>query len=383
MRICLYTETALPKMGGQEIVVDAHARHFQELGHEVVVLAPHPRLPLRARDRELPYPVVRHPRFFSTRRFVSWYRWFLLRLHRSFRPDVLHCHSLYPTGYLAALCRGRLNLPVVITSHGGDVVEGNARTVKPVLLRRHVEGLEGADALVAISRFTRDGFRRMSSKDLRIIDIPNGVDLAPLAAPAPRPEGLDAEIRPKEYVLFLGRHKRRKGVDILLDALALTPADGRVQLVVAGDGEERPALEAQAARLGIAGRVRFTGKVVGDAKNYLLQNALCTVMPSRWWEGQGIVAVESFAAGAPVIAAKTPGLEDLIEPNRTGLLVPQDAPAELARAIQTILSDRAYAGKMGENARRESARYSWRNIAGRHIDLYEALRAERACRKAG
>ena len=94
MRICLYTETALPKMGGQEVVVDALARHFQELGHGVMVLAPHPRLPLRARDQALPYPVMRHPRFYSTRRFVSWYHWFLLRLHRTFRPDVLHCHSL-------------------------------------------------------------------------------------------------------------------------------------------------------------------------------------------------------------------------------------------------------------------------------------------------
>src|ERR1700736_3083863 len=98
MRICLYTETALPKMGGQELVVDALARTFQNLGHEVVVLAPYPRRPLRAHDTSFPYRVVRHPRFYSTRHLVSWYRWWLLRLHRAQAFDVLHCHGLYPPG---------------------------------------------------------------------------------------------------------------------------------------------------------------------------------------------------------------------------------------------------------------------------------------------
>src|SRR5271170_2937557 len=127
MRICLYTETALPKIGGQEMVVDALARRYQALGHDVVVLAPHPRLPLRANDGSLPYPVVRHPRFYSTRYLVSWYRWFLLRLFRKRPFDVLHCHGLYPSGYLAALCKEQLGVPVLVTSHGGDVHRDNVR----------------------------------------------------------------------------------------------------------------------------------------------------------------------------------------------------------------------------------------------------------------
>ena len=73
MRICLYTETALPQVGGQEMVVDTLARTYQALGHEAVVLAPQPHSAYRARDEQLPYRVVRHPRFFSSRDFVSWY----------------------------------------------------------------------------------------------------------------------------------------------------------------------------------------------------------------------------------------------------------------------------------------------------------------------
>lgn len=103
MRICLYTETALPKIGGQEMVVDALARQFQTLGHHVVLFTQPPRRPLQTNDETLPYPVVRHPRFLSTRRLVGWYRLWLERLHRRERFDVLHCHSTHPCGYLAVL----------------------------------------------------------------------------------------------------------------------------------------------------------------------------------------------------------------------------------------------------------------------------------------
>src|SRR5262249_11754507 len=75
VHICLYTETALPKGGGHELVVAPLARAFQDLGHGVPVLAPQPRLPLRAparrRDRDLPYRMVRHPRFYSARFLVD------------------------------------------------------------------------------------------------------------------------------------------------------------------------------------------------------------------------------------------------------------------------------------------------------------------------
>src|SRR5580765_7220622 len=187
MRICLYTDTALPKMGGQEVVVDALARQFLALGHDPVVLAPHPRLPLRADDTQFPYPVERHWRFYSMRHLVSWYRWFLWRLHRQYCFDVLHCHGVYPPGYLAALSRDSLGIPVVVTSHGGDVNPANARLRHPVLQKRHVTGVRSAQALVAVSRFTREGFERLCPGIETIVDIPNGVNLAEFDAKAARP----------------------------------------------------------------------------------------------------------------------------------------------------------------------------------------------------
>src|SRR5262249_36346710 len=195
--------------------------------------------------------------------------------------------------YLAALSRARLGVPTLITSHGGDIRQGNLRLAKPIVQKRYQQALQNADALVSISRFTHDNFRRLHPH-ARIVSIPNGVHPEPFAVPAPRPHDLDPGIRSGEYILFLGRLKNRKGVDLLLQALAQVPANGKVQLVIGGDGEERSALETLAAQLHLTDRVRFLGAVHGPGKIYLLQNALCTAIPSRDWEAFPLVVLESY-----------------------------------------------------------------------------------------
>ncbi|MFO0865689.1 MAG: glycosyltransferase family 4 protein [Gemmataceae bacterium] len=374
MRICLYTETALPKIGGQEFVVDALARQFLALGHEPTVLAPHPRLPLRADDGKLPYPVIRHPRFFSTRLFVSWYRWFLTRAHRKHRFDIVHCHSIYPQGWLAGLAKAKLGVPIAITSHGGDVNPHSHRANKRSMLPRYAEACKQADALIAISRFTEDGYRRLCPDHPRILRIPNGVDYEKFTVPAPRPEGLEPRIQPRGYAFFLGRLRKRKAVDVLLDAYARLPA-GSLPLVIAGDGEDRPGLEEQAKQLGLADRVIFLGGVGMPLKAYLYQNALFTTVPSRDWEAFGLVVLESFASSTPVIATTLAGLVDLIRPGETGLTVPPEDAASLSEAMARLSADPAKTIRMGEAATRFAADFAWSEVAKRHIELFEMLRA--------
>ena len=376
MRICIYTTTALPKIGGQEMVVDALAREFLRTGHQVVVLAPLPRRRLRVDDSSRPYAVARHPRFYSTRRLVEWYRRWLVKLHRKHHFDVVHCHGVYPTGYLAALCRQQLACPLVITSHGDDVRPGSRKLTESRMRQRHVTAVSGSDALVSISRFTRNGYEQLcpSARD-RIVDIPNGVDVELFSAPAPRPSEFDAAIQSGKYVLFLGRLDRRKGVDVLLEALRQLPDDGGVQLVIAGEGDERAELESQAARLGLAERTRFVGMTMGTAKAWLIQSARAVVLPSRVWEGLPLVVLEGYAAGTAVIGSDLPGLADIIEPERTGLVVAPESPEPLAAALRRALTEGDLFETMGRHARRVVQDYSWRQIAARHIELFERLGA--------
>ena len=372
MRICLYTATALPKLGGQEAVVDALARHFVRSGHEVVVLAPRPRRPLRASDSSLPYIMRRHPRFFSTRDFVSWYRLFLRKLHARYRFDVIHCHDVYPTGYLAALCKPKLDVPLVITSHGGDVRENNPRLEKGAIPQRVLFALRHTDALVSIAPFTEKNFRRLWPQAGRIVTIPNGIELEPYRNRVPRPPKLEPSIQPKRFVLFIGRLARRKGVDVLLQAMAMKSTT--MKLVVAGSGDEQTELEAQAQALRLSERVQFVGRAEGETKVYLLQNALATVMPSRIWEAFPLVVLESFAASRPIIGSRVPGIADFVEDQRTGILVPEENPAALSEAMSKLFDDPAAADRMGLAAQEVAEHYSWKSVAAQHIALYEQLR---------
>jgi len=378
VRICFYTHTALPLIGGQEILVDSLAREYTRQGHETVVLAPRPARFLRLGDEALPYRVVRHPRFISTRRLVSWYRWWLLRLHRQCRFEVVHCQGIYPAGYLAALCRDSLDCPLIITSQGEDVPSASHHLEAPEIYRRHVRALEAADALVAISRFTRDGFIQMCpAAAARVVDIANCADVQTLATPIPRPAGLDGGVRANEYVLFLGRLHPRKGVDVLLKALASLPATGGVQLVIAGDGKQRPLLEALADDLRLRDRVRFVGMAQGPLKTYLLQNSLCLAAPSVGWEGQPLTVLESFATGRPVIASDLPGFTDLVQPGKTGWLVPQQSPQALATVLRTVFADRGQVARLGAQAYQVAQLHSWQACARQHLDLYDKLAARR------
>ncbi len=374
MRICVYTGTALPLLGGQEIVVDTLAREFQDQGHEVVVLAPRSAGLDKRHDREQPYVVARHPRFVSKRRLVSLYRHYLLRLHRRHRFDVLHCHGVYPTGWIGSLCRQDWGLPLVVTSHGEDGPSSSHRLHQPMFRRRYASALNSADALVAISRFTRSAYTELAPEcESRIVDIPNGVHLKEIGQPVPRPDDLDAAVRPGAYVLFLGRLVERKGVDVLLKALALMPPAGGVQLVIAGDGAERGDLQTLASQLKLEERVRFVGVARDERKSYLLQNALCTVVPTRTWEGLPLVVLEAFAAGKAVIASRVPGVVDVVHPGQTGMLVPPDTPDALSAVLLHAFRNPTDMSRLGRQARQVANEYSWSNVAGAHLQLYEQI----------
>ncbi len=379
MRICLYTETALPTIGGQELVVDALAREYTKQGHEVVVLAPTPRGGLVADDGRLPYRMIRHRRFLSTRRLIDWYQYPLLKLHQKFPFEVLHCHSVHPCGYLGALCQDRLHTALVLTSHGGDIREGGARISKLGARSRALTALRRADAVVSISNFTTQTLRRLEPSIKTIVEIPNGVDLSPfddlsVQLHSTRPPEFDPRMRAGRYVLFLGRLHRRKGVDLLLEAWAasLAKTDAGLMLAIAGEGGERDALANQAGRLGILQNVCFLGRVAGPNKIWLLQNARCVCMPSRDWEAFPLVIMEAFAAGKPVIGTRIRGLEDLIAHGRTGWLVPPESPVELAAALHEMSVDHLALQNYGANARRTALDHGWPSIAARHIALYEA-----------
>jgi glycosyltransferase involved in cell wall biosynthesis len=168
---------------------------------------------------------------------------------------------------------------------------------------------------------------------------------------------------------------QRKGVDVLLDALARLADDGlRPALWIAGQGPARPALEKQARELGLDHQVRFLGER-GDIADLL---AACDVfiLPSRS-EGLGVAALEAMAAGRAIVATRVGGLAEAVVDESTGLLVPPADPAALAGALARLLRDPALRARLAEaGPARIDAGFRADDLVEAYEDLYFELLAE-------
>lgn len=152
-----------------------------------------------------------------------------------------------------------------------------------------------------------------------------------------------------DYVLFVGRLAKSKGVGYLIDAF-----DGlrdQTKLVVVGDGEMLGILEEQAATRGLRENVHFTGWVDGDELTWLYQNCRLVVVPSIWAEVFGNVGLEAMAAAKPVVAFDVGGISEWLQDGETGFLVPVKDIGGLRGCIDKLLSDNQLALQMGAAGR--------------------------------
>jgi len=279
----------------------------------------------------------------------------LIQLVRRGRFDVVHthCRNADLHGGLAAKSCG---VPLVVHLRG-LLVDGGGATGGGLVDRFHRAFVaRAADRIVAVSEAVR---RRALSllrvPPERVVTVRNGVDLDRFAAPRePARTRLREQLRIPEnapLLLAIGTLGRCKGQDVLLRALALLPESVHALLVGGADGHAREELERLVRSLGVGPRVRFLGP--RDDVPELLATSDLLVQPSRW-EGFGRAVAEAMAAGVAVVASDVDGLREIVEHDRTGLLVPPDRPELLARALARLLdrsSGRELRRRLADSAR--------------------------------
>ncbi len=205
---------------------------------------------------------------------------------------------------------------------------------------------------IAVSRSTRDDLTRRGLRAPMKV-IPVGVDTARYA---PHPEGRRT---PTASLLYLGRLKRYKGVDLLLRAVARLAREGlRVDFKVAGAGDARPELEQLMGELGVEDRVIFLGFVDERTKIDLMRTSWVHGLTSPK-EGWGITVLEAGACGTPSVASDAPGLREAVLDGRTGLLVPHGDVEALAAAIRRLVTDRELREQLAARARAYAESLSW------------------------
>jgi phosphatidylinositol alpha-1,6-mannosyltransferase len=280
------------------------------------------------------------------------------RLHRQIaaeRIDMVHCGRCLPEGVMALALRLWTGVPYACYVHGEDVGTAHYSREHHWLAERV---LRHASFLIANSRNTeRTLIEEWGLAADRIRLLHPGVDTDRFE-PAVRDLSARAALGwgDRPVVLTVGRLQLRKGHDRMIRALtAVREAIPGVLYAIAGDGEERAALEELAGRSGLRDHVQFLGEVDDDRLVQCYQQCDLFVLPNRQVgrdiEGFGMALLEAQACGKPVLAGASGGTAETMQIPETGLVVPCEGPEDLAATVVELLADHDRRARMGEAAR--------------------------------
>lgn len=333
MKILISSHFFFPQVGGIETVGRLLAEEFAAAGHQVKVVTK----TVECGDREMPFEILRRPASLELLRAVRWCdvffhnnislqtAWPLLLLRR---PWLVTHHVWIPQSRKA----GMRNL---IFGELKRLVQARARSVS--ISRAMAEHMGGASVIIP-NPYQDDVFRPMA--------------------------GIDR----KRDLIFVGRLVSDKGVDLLIRALAELRRHGlEPGLSVVGSGPEEAALRALACQEGVEGQVTFEGVRYGEELARMLNAHRILVVPSRWAEPFGLVALEGIACGCVVVGSAQGGLSDAIGP--CGLTFENGNVAALAEAMERLLSDPALRKKQIAAAEAHLRRHRRSSVAAEYLSL--------------
>lgn len=351
MRIGLICPYSLTLPGGVQGQVLGLARVMRGFGHEVRVLGPCDGPPPDAGVTPLgvSLPTASNGSIAPIAPDISAQ----LRTIRALRDEefeVLHLHEPFCPGptQTAVLFK---TAPIVATYHAAGQVA--YKWFRPLVAR--------AARRIDISCAVSQDARRTAEAGIggEYIVLFNGVEIDQFAKATPWPtEG--------PTIFFIGRHEPRKGLDVLIDAMAHLPATTR--LWVAGDGPETEALR---ARCSGDPRIEWLGRISDAEKASRLRGADVFCAPSLGGESFGIVLLEAMAAETPVVASELPGYSNVARAGRDALLVPPGDSRALASALQRVLADAELAAGLIASGELRAAEFSMERLAERYLELYE------------
>lgn len=380
MKIGLVSPYDYTHPGGVNNHIKPLGEWLQRLGHEVKTFAPSSR---QQAERETPN-FYRIGRVFSVPVNDSVAR-ITLSFHLASRVmdicarerfDVLHFHEpLMPALPLTMLRLARnVGVATVGTFHAFAKSNIGYYYGRP-LLKPYLHRLDEA---IAVSPAARDFVRQYFDIDPRVI--PNGVDVEMFRpGHAPIRHLRDDRVN----VVFVGRLEKRKGLrDLLLAYAVMKERFPRSRLIIVGDGPLRSVVEQHISKRRLQDVV-LAGFVPESVKPRYYATADIFCAPATGGESFGIVLLEAMASGVPVVCTEVPGYLTVVEPGVDSLTVRPKRPAELAQTLTVLARDAELRRRLGEAGLRKAQRYSWREVTGQVLAVYQdARRAPRFARGA-
>jgi glycosyltransferase involved in cell wall biosynthesis len=294
----------------------------------------------------------------------------LATILRKERFDILHTHK-FGSNLWGTAIGSACHVPTIVAHEHSWSYEGNPP--RAWLDAKVIARL--ADRFIAVS--AADG-RRMVTREgvdpAKVVVIPNAY--IPSGSVSSTDVRQELGLHDDDLVIAIAAVLRpEKRVDLLLHAFARVRAEvPRTHLVIAGDGECRASLEAQARTSGLAETVHFLGART-DVDSVLRAADVGALTSDR--EGSPLLIFECMASDTPLVATAVGGVPDVIVDGSTGLLVPRRDPMAFADGLICLLTDPARRAAMAAAARRTLPSYTMDVIAARHASLYDSLMLER------
>ncbi len=335
--------------------VQRHVNFHRQSGLQVNVVAP--------RDS-------RQGSFYSAWKYILVFVQ-VLRLMFTARFDVVHAHYPFPSGLLALILSRARRKPFVVTSHGAFVDDLHKY---PWPIRQTVRlVLRQADAIITVGEEHKLHVQAVAgiAPDKQVLIDMGVTNPHPMSrAEARRRLGLAVG---EPVVVFIGNLARRKGADILLQAVAQLRDEGMAfQTYIGGQGEERARLEELAQTLALGERVRFLGGVPHDDVYIWFAAADLSVVPSRT-EPFGLTPLESMSCNTPVIASNVGGLAQNIRHGENGLLFPVEDVAALAASLRELLTQPDLRARLAAAGQQTAAAFDMRLKADQVRQVYESV----------
>ena len=406
MNICYISSEPIPPQEGIGFYIWNLANHLVEQGHTIHIIT------RGGMERFSKVMINRitlwRPRFLPIYPFhVHFHQLFVDKLVRELEDevDLFHIHS--PLSPLVSTKR-----PVMLTVHSAirsDAKQTPIRDMESLLLQLQAPvsvGLEKkhlrqADSVNVVAPHVADNLRAYPTCPPNIDVTWNGVDTdlfsqATLQSPSNAGnagdigDAGDAGEQRKQSVLSVGRLVPGKGWEDFLEAAAVVHSQNpEVVFKIAGDGPLRGKLEKKIAQSGLGDVVQMLGHVGGSdeggrqALAALYRQATIYAMPSHY-EGLPTVLLEAMASGCPIVSTRVGGVPNIVEEGKSGLLVEPHQPKSMARAINSLLSDKERRSQLGEAARKiAESRFSWAAISSRYLEQYEELIDRNSLQQAG
>lgn len=394
MRVCIFTPSFLPSIGGVELAVHHVASELSEMGHEVVVATFWRRGGLESWNERPRYRLARTlpgaANFGGRLAFVKEYAVALglAWLWARWRYDVLHVHTAYPGGVAAALLKGIIKVPAVVTCHAADVQVhqelGYGLRLEPGIEAKIRCGLVSADAVTAVSNSVAGEVLALCPGIGNVPVVPNGVARRRFESnPANMRASLGVSPEHK-LILAVGRNHPKKGYPDLVRAVGiLSQRRSDFRCVIVGGGTE--SLTQEIRTLGLEDRVILAGQYPRNGSNHLGPGSAppdelvslylesdVFVLPS-YIEGLPLVIPEAMMAGLPVVATDVPGNKDIVEDGSNGMLVPPGDVNALASSLDRILSNSEMHKRLSDGARHTASQLDWHQIARSYISIYESV----------